>query len=90
MFIASARKANGYATWSLPDNDHMTEKDTLMCVHCGLHWFVEPGSGTKRGWCMRCGGPHCGAPACHTCLPLEKFLDDIERAVARQRLFQVV
>lgn len=89
MFIASARNAKGYATWSSPDS-RLVEKDTLQCVHCGGHWFVEPGSGIKRGWCTRCGGPHCGSQPCWTCVPLEQFVEQVERAVARQQLFQVL
>lgn len=78
MFNHSARNANGYAIWSNPDGK-VEEKDTLQCVHCGAHWMVEPGSGIKRGYCLNCNGPHCGSKQCHTCIPLEKFIDTIER-----------
>jgi hypothetical protein len=48
------------------------EADTLQCVHCGGHWVVRPGSGRRRGYCMRCSGVTCGAEPCETkCVPEE-------------------
>lgn len=55
------------------------EFDTLQCVHCGMHWTVQPGSGRVRGFCMQCNGPHCGQPKCMTCVPMEQQLDNMER-----------
>lgn len=78
MYNSTARKAKGYATWTYPDKK-AEEKDTLQCVHCGMHWIVEPGSGIQRGWCMNCNGPHCGSQECCNCVPLEKMMDIIER-----------
>lgn len=52
------------------------EADTLQCRHCGRHWIVKPGSGAKRGWCLKCSGPLCGRRDCMTeCLPFEKRLE---------------
>ena len=63
------------------DNGSVVERDTLQCVHCGMHWQVIPGSGRHRGWCQSCGGPACGKQQCMaTCYPMEKRLEDMERA----------
>lgn len=61
------------------------EGETLQCVHCGMHWKVEPGSGRKRGFCLQCGGPTCGKKECEIkCLPFEKAMEQAEaRARAR-------
>lgn len=53
--------------------------DTMMCVHCQKHWIIEPGSGMKRGFCLRCNGVTCGKQACETvCIPFEKALEMTE------------
>lgn len=59
----------------------LREADTHQCVHCGCHWAVVKDSGKVRGYCRGCKGPHCGAPACWDCYPLEKQLDDAERGI---------
>lgn len=51
---------------------------TLQCVHCGRHWQVLPGSKRRRGWCLKCGGPTCGAVACVLCVPAEKRIELME------------
>lgn len=59
--------------------DGLAEHDTLQCVHCGMHWIVQLGSGRKRGWCWKCGGPSCGKKRCETrCIPAELELEMIE------------
>lgn len=50
------------------------EGQTQQCCHCGRHWEVKPGSGTRRGWCVRCGKVTCGARACQTCVPYEEVV----------------
>ncbi len=74
----------GYFVSTDPDG-RITEGETLQCVHCNAHWIVRPGSGIKRGWCLRCMGPHCGQAACWSCEPFEKKL---ERWEMRERLVQ--
>ncbi len=65
------------------------EGETLMCVHCQMHWRVKPGSGTKRGYCMRCNGPTCGKKPCEKrCVPFEKALEQIESKGRRDRDMQ--
>ena len=55
------------------------EGETLQCVHCGMHWRVQPGSGRQRGYCMNCDGPTCGKKVCMTkCVPAEKKIQEME------------
>ena len=57
----------------------VVEGDTVMCVHCGMHWGIQPGSGMKRGFCGNCAGLTCGKRPCETeCVPFEKALELIE------------
>ncbi len=55
------------------------EHDVLKCVHCQYIWQVQPGSGRKRGFCLKCMGPTCGQEKCVPCSPVEKQLDDAEK-----------
>ncbi len=67
---------HGYMSMTDPDGK-ILEADTLQCVHCQAHWRVEPGSGKKRGFCMRCNGPICG-PKCAVCVPSQQQLSNLE------------
>lgn len=57
------------------------EHDTLQCCHCGIHWEIKPGSGIRRGFCVPCGKVTCGREQCDACLPMEKFIDCVERGI---------
>lgn len=60
--------------------DGMTvERDTLQCCHCGGHWMVVPGSGRRRGFCMKCNAVHCGGANCWECRPYQKLIDEGHR-----------
>ena len=73
-----ARQKPGYYCISSPEG--AVEGETLMCVHCQYTWHVVPGSRHKRGWCLNCGGPTCGAKACgEKCEPWEKQIEEMER-----------
>lgn len=58
------------------DSDKVIQSPTMQCVHCGRHWVVQPGSGRKRGTCLRCNGPICG-PCCAVCVPTEQRLKNL-------------
>lgn len=61
------------------------ERETVSCAHCQKIWMVQPGSGTKRGFCFRCNAPLCGKKGCmEKCVPFEKAIEQME---ARGRLF---
>lgn len=62
------------------------EADTLQCVHCQAHWVVQPGSGRKRGFCVRCMGPTCGHPQCDACVPFEKWLESVEAGIPLEQM----
>ena len=53
-------------------NEH--HRECCHCCHCGKIWVVKPGSGKKRGFCLKCMQPTCGKQECDTCIPLEKKL----------------
>lgn len=77
MYESTVRNPHGYIVVTEPGRDTV-EADTLQCCHCGGHFLVRPGSGTKRGWCGHCGAATCGKPQCHTCIPLERWLRKVE------------
>jgi len=83
------RNASGeFVERSLDTGHVIAEGQTLTCAHCGRVWLVKPGSGIKRGWCFRCGGPTCGSKECsERCVPFERQLEIAER---RSRLREVV
>lgn len=73
-------KEDGY----LVGPDGNVAGETLQCRHCQAHWVIQRGSGKQRGFCLKCMGPTCGAPACESeCVPWEKMM---ERMEARQVL----
>ena len=75
-FAHSSRKPDGYARTVGPDG--IEEADTQQCVHCGGIFHIVKGSGTRRGFCMRCMGVTCGSKDCDTCIPFEAQLDHME------------
>lgn len=75
-------KPSGYVSIFTGDGEHF-EGDTMQCVHCSKHWIVQPGSGRRRGFCTKCGGPTCGAHGCDACTPAEKRLEIIEARAKR-------
>lgn len=74
----ASRRAAGYVSIVEPGKAKV-EGDTLQCVHCGKHWYTQPGSGKQRGWCARCSGPHCGGKNCWDCIPFMKKIEETER-----------
>jgi len=59
--------------------------NTLQCCHCGGHFVSVKGSGQRRGFCLRCMGPTCGAAACDACKPLEVQLLALEGKIEGYR-----
>ena len=78
MYESTARKPAGWIQEFTKEGEAI-EHDTLQCVHCGMHWKVQRGSGKKRGFCTNCMGPTCGQHKCDPCYPQEKQLDDAEK-----------
>lgn len=52
---------------------------THQCCHCGGHFTSVKGSGTRRGFCLKCMRVTCGASECDPCVPFEKKLEMIEK-----------
>jgi len=67
-------RQDGYTVSNDPELG-VSEQKTVMCVHCGMHYVVRPGSGKVRGVCLMCYGPTCGRVGCDPCVPLEKGLE---------------
>lgn len=61
---AQASDCCGVLQILLPDSDRVVECDLVKCAHCCHFWQFIPGSGRRRGRCMRCGGLLCGSPYC--------------------------
>ena len=40
------------------------ERELRQCSHCQFTWVYTPGSGAKRGFCMKCMGLLCGRAEC--------------------------
>ena len=72
------RRGNGVLISTPLDSDRVTVQDTAQCCHCGRNWVVKPGSGRKRGLCLRCNGITCGSARCDACVPLEQRLENVE------------
>lgn len=73
------KRENGAVLIMDPGSDKpILEAATVQCVHCGGHWFPQPGSGKVRGFCTRCNGPICG-PDCAACVPVEQLLENYEK-----------
>lgn len=82
----TARKSAAYVRGDLPEKDAAFEADMVSCKHCQYLWYVQPGSGEKRGWCSVCAGPVCGKPRCMKhCGGLLHFMKEVERIEARGR-----
>ena len=67
-------KPAGYILVTASDGRILEEYETARCCHCQLQWRIRPGSGILRGWCPLCSQPHCGRPACRSCVPFQKRL----------------
>lgn len=79
MYEHSARKPDGHE--QITDDSGTQQFDTHQCCHCSKHFRVVPGSGTRRGFCMRCGKVTCGGLGCDVCVPIEAQLDHMEGKV---------
>ena len=78
-------RPTGFAEWTGGDAPAVA-RDCLCCCHCSKHFFVTPGSGKKRGYCMNCGQVTCGQKKCDTCIHWKKKLELIEAGKADMSL----
>lgn len=70
----TARRPDGQETLFDPDG-RITQFDTQQCPHCGGHFRIVPGSGTRRTFCTRCARVTCGNPMCDACIPIEAQIE---------------
>lgn len=75
------RAPNGHVLITDENDKVLLEADTVQCVHCGQHWYPQPGSKKVRGFCSRCNGPICG-PKCQYCVPIEQQLANMEAGLS--------
>ncbi len=79
VLTRSVRHASGNVEISDPDSPLIQGGETLRCVHCQMHWIVQPGSGKSRGFCFNCNGVTCGKEKCEKfCVPFEKDIEIME------------
>jgi len=85
----SRRPSGEFVERSLDTGRILDAGQTLTCTHCGRIWQVKPGSGRERGWCLRCGGPTCGAKECtERCVPYERQMELMERRSRLREYFE--
>jgi hypothetical protein len=56
-------KPNAYFVTATGDGLKI-EGETRQCCHCQFTWEYAPGSGTRRGWCLKHNGFVCCRPEC--------------------------
>lgn len=65
-------KPSGY----LATIDNKVFGETRQCAHCQKTWIYIPGSGARRGVCLKCTGLLCGAKECMSaCAPFSEIVE---------------
>ena len=85
--LVGRRPDGGLFGWD-EDRDGDNYRETMQCGHCGMHWIIVKGSGTKRGFCQKCSKATCGTKreCMVNCEPIEQGLERMEaEGVALQR-----
>ena len=82
----SVLHSHGEAQWTDKEADRSIVRDCLQCCHCAMHFFVSPGSGKKRGYCMGCDAVTCGQTKCGPCIHWKKKLELIESGKASKSI----
>jgi hypothetical protein len=63
------------------------ERELRQCCHCQYTWIYRPGSGSKRGFCLKCMGLLCGRKACFdNCSPFHDVRMQRDKAYRFQPL----
>ena len=57
-------KPNAYFIKGISMDGHTTEGESRQCIHCLYVWEYKPGSGDRRGWCLKHNGFLCARPEC--------------------------
>lgn len=72
------------------------EGEVRQCVHCQFLWEYKPGSGTRRGYCMKCQGLMCARPECiaqqkqmtgnnYDCITVEEYNNRVRAYVEKNK-----
>ena len=73
-------RPSGYFSTFNVESGKKIEGETRQCIHCQYTWIYQPGSGRKRGWCIRCQGLLCGQYNCMKyCINVEQRLKGQEK-----------
>lgn len=76
-------RASGYII-TADKNGNKLELETRQCKHCQFTWVYQPGSGIRRGYCMRCNGIVCMEEDCvknYTCVTLRNWIEGLEKGL---------
>ena len=71
----------GTVTTTPLDGGPPVVQDLVCCVHCGYMWAWAPGSGRRRGYCLKCHGLLCGRDGC-VGRPCQHWMHGIENLEA--------
>ena len=59
----------------LVDGGNRVIAEYRQCAHCQFTWEYAPGSGNRRGVCLKCMGLLCGGAKCLAgCVPIRAIL----------------
>lgn len=97
-------KPSGYFRTATGDGITI-EGETRCCSHCGYTWEYQPGSGSRRGFCLKCRGLICARPECaaeqkrlmarfpdrtFSCLPMTDWNERMRDVYDQDPRFQVL
>ena len=57
-------KPSAYFVRGINSDGGTTTGEMRQCCHCQYVWEYQPGSGTRRGWCLKHSGFLCARPEC--------------------------
>ena len=61
--MIQGHKPSGYVQTGTAEGGRV-ERETRQCCHCQHTWLYVPGSGDRRGYCLKHNGFLCGLDQC--------------------------
>lgn len=61
--MITGHKPAGYYE-AIDGDGFKTTGELRQCAHCQFSWEYKPGSGDRRGWCLKCHAFICARPEC--------------------------
>lgn len=80
--MIQGHKPSGYIETGTAEGGRV-ERETRQCCHCQYTWIYKPGSGDRRGYCLKHNGFLCARDECMT--EQLRMLDHYERESGRLR-----